>query len=94
MILKSMDWDEYGEPVVATDLCVYCGEPINQWQARVEPDVDGRRPVLLWKHHPDGAVLCGPTTPALPVVWLGQIHRVRNHLPGTGARLKTPGSAQ
>lgn len=59
-------WDEFRERVVATALCAYCGEDIDQWEIRVEPAIQIRRPVLLWKHHVDGAVLCGRSMQATP----------------------------
>ena len=36
-------------------------------ETRIEPEIHLRRPVLLWKHHVDGAVLCGRAQPATPV---------------------------
>ena len=60
-------WDEYGERIVATGICEHCGEGIDQWEVRIEPGLRVRRPVVLWKHHGDGAVLCGRAQPAAPV---------------------------
>jgi len=59
-------WDEFGERIAAVGVCVYCGEDIDQWETRIEPEIQVRRPVLLWKHHVDGAVLCGRSQPATP----------------------------
>jgi hypothetical protein len=59
-------WDEYGERIVGVGACVHCGEDIDQWEVRVEPEILVSRPVLLWKHHSDGAVLCGRSQPATP----------------------------
>jgi hypothetical protein len=59
-------WAEYGERIVAIGVCVYCGEDIDQWEIRVEPEIQVRRPVLLRKHRVDGAVLCGRSQPATP----------------------------
>jgi hypothetical protein len=59
-------WDEFGERIVATGVCLYCGEDIDQWEIRTDPEFRVRRPVLLWKHHVDGAVLCGRSQPATP----------------------------
>jgi hypothetical protein len=61
------EWDEYGERVVSTGVCLYCGEHIDEWEIRVGPEIHVTRPVLLWKHHADGAVLCGRSKPATPV---------------------------
>lgn len=60
-------WDEFGERIVGVGTCAYCGEEIDQWETRIEPEIHVRRPVLLWKHHVDGAVLCGRAQPATPV---------------------------
>lgn len=60
-------WDEYGERIVAVGNCMYCGEDIDQWETRIDSEMAVRRPVLLWKHHADGAVLCGRSQPATPV---------------------------
>jgi hypothetical protein len=35
---------------------VHCGEEIDEWEIVVEPEIQVRRPVLLWKHRRDGAV--------------------------------------
>lgn len=59
-------WDEYGERIVATGVCVFCGENIDEWEVRIEPETRVRRPVLLWKHRVDGAVFCGRSQPATP----------------------------
>jgi hypothetical protein len=64
--LDEAGWNEYGERIVATGVSVYCGEDIDQWEIRIEPETQVRRPVLLWKHHVDGAVLCGRSQPATP----------------------------
>jgi hypothetical protein len=61
------DWDEYGERIVATDVCIHCREAIDQWEIRVDPSLGIQRPVLLWKHHSDGAVMCGPAEAATPL---------------------------
>jgi hypothetical protein len=55
------EWDDYGERVVATDACGYCGEELDQWEILIDTESGRCRPVLLWKHHSDGAVMCGPT---------------------------------
>jgi len=60
------EWDEFGERIVATGACVYCGEGIDQWEIRIEPAAGIRHPVLLWKHRFDGAVLCGRSQQATP----------------------------
>jgi hypothetical protein len=62
----SPEWDEHGERVVATDVCVHCGEPVDEWEIRIETAVAIRRLVLLWKHHSDGAVLCARGRSATP----------------------------
>ena len=59
-------WDEFGERIVATSVCAHCGEDIDEVELRVEPEIQVTRPVTLWKHHSDGAVLCGRSQPATP----------------------------
>ena len=64
--LSDAHWDEYGERIVGSGICVHCGEELDQWEVRMEPDLEIAGPVLLWKHSLDGAVLCGRTRVATP----------------------------
>jgi hypothetical protein len=60
-------WDELGERVVSVSACAHCGEELDEWEIFVEPGIQVRRPVLLWKHRRDGAVMCGLKSAATPV---------------------------
>jgi hypothetical protein len=46
---------------------VNCGEDLDEWEVFVEREIQVRRPVVLWKHRRDGAVMCGPKLVATPV---------------------------
>jgi hypothetical protein len=60
-------WDEFGERIVSAGTCVHCDEELDEWEIFVEPEIQVRRPVLLWKHRRDGVVMCGPTSASSPV---------------------------
>lgn len=60
-------WDEFGERIVSVGTCAHCGDDLDEWEIFVEPEIQVRRPVLLWKHRRDGVVMCGPKSPATPV---------------------------
>lgn len=61
------EWDEFGERIIATAICMHCGEDLDLVEVYLEPEIVIRRPVALWKHERDGAVGCGPGQTATPM---------------------------
>lgn len=60
-------WDEFGERIISVGTCAHCGEELDECEIFVVPEIQVQRPVLLWKHRRDGAVVCGPAAAAVPV---------------------------